>query len=151
MEQMAAIKFSRFNPVDIALFLRALVHARTAQRVREVPVGEVVAAHARRGGGGGGHPVHRVELAVRRAIWRWRRCFGGIDSCLTRSLALGGMLAGRSVNLNIGFRPGEEDTVLDGHAWVTVDGNPVGADGALAGERYTRVLAIPFANDQGEG
>ena len=87
MEQMAAIKFSRFNPVDIALFLRALVHARTAQRVREVPVGEVVAAHARRGGGGGGHPVHRVELAVRRAIWRWRRCFGGIDSCLTRSLA----------------------------------------------------------------
>jgi hypothetical protein len=144
-------KIFRFSPVDVVLFLRALAHARTAQQVRQKPVGAVVEAHARRGGGGGGYPIHRVELAVRRAIWRWRRWFGGIDSCLTRSLALGGMLAGRGdVILNIGFRAGEDEPVPDGHAWLTVDGSPVGADGALAEERYTRVLAVPFTSDQGD-
>jgi hypothetical protein len=34
---------------------------------------------------------------------------------------------------------------LDGHAWVTVDGRPVGHDGALAREGYTRVLTVPFS------
>ena len=147
-----AERLARYGPADIVLFLRALAHARTAQGVREIPVGEVVETHARRGGGGREYPVQQVELAVRRAIWRWRRWFGGVDSCLTRSLALGGMLAGRGdVVLNIGFRPGEEEPVPDGHAWVTVDGIPVGADGALAEERYTRVLAVPFTRSQGEG
>jgi hypothetical protein len=64
---------------------------------------------------------------------------------------LGGLLAGRGeVVLNIGFRPGEEEPTLDGHAWVTVDGNPVGADGGLSKERYTRVLAVPFLSGSGE-
>jgi hypothetical protein len=61
------------------------------------------------------------------------------------------MLAGRGdVQLNIGFRPGEEKPAVDGHAWVTVDGSAVGADGDLAGERYTRVLTVPFSGDSGE-
>jgi hypothetical protein len=54
------------------------------------------------------------------------------------------------VTLNIGFRPGEDEPALDGHAWVSVDGEPVGADGELARERYTRVLTVPFSGTSGE-
>jgi hypothetical protein len=64
---------------------------------------------------------------------------------------MGGLLAGRGeVALNIGFRPGEEEPALDGHAWVTVDGRAVGTDGSLAKERYTRVLTVPFSRGSGE-
>jgi len=144
-------QISRFNPVDIALFLSALGLARRAQRVRRVPVPEVVRDIAARGGGGRDHPVPRVELAAVRASNRWRRWFGGFDTCLIRSLVLGGLVAGRGeVMLNIGFRPGEEQPSIDGHAWVTVDGNPVGADGDLARERYTRVLTVPFLRGSGK-
>jgi len=140
----------RVNPVDMGLFLRALGLARRTQKVRSAPVSDVVASIARRGGGGGRQPTQRVELATTRAVARWRRWFSGIDTCLMRSLVLGGMLAGRgNVELNIGFRPGEEESVLDGHAWVTVDGCPVGSDGILAQERYTRVLAVPFFSGPG--
>jgi hypothetical protein len=142
---------SRFNPVDVALFLSALRLARRAQQVQRVPVPDVVASVARQGGGGRSSPIPRVSLAAARAVRKWHQWFGGIDTCLIRSLVLGGLLAGRGeVMLNIGFRPGEEEPALDGHAWVTVDGSPVGADGDLAGERYTRVIAVPFSRDLGE-
>jgi hypothetical protein len=60
------------------------------------------------------------------------------------------MLVGRGeVVLNIGFRPGEEEPVVDGHAWVTVDARPVGGDGALSRERYTRILAVSFTSGPG--
>lgn len=125
--------------------------ARTAQRVKSSPIPDVVGVISRQGGGGRDYPVRRVELATKRAISRWRRWFGGVDSCLTRSLVMGGLLAGRGdVTLNIGFRPGEEEPVLDGHAWVTIDGRPTGADGGLAKERYTRVLTVPFSRALGE-
>ena len=74
-----------------------------------------------------------------------------MNTCLIRSLVFGGLLAGRGeVMLNIGFRPGEEQPLVDGHAWVTVDGNRVGADGDLARERYTRILTLPFVRGSGE-
>jgi hypothetical protein len=139
------------GPVDIGLLIRALVLARRAQRVRSTPVAEVVADIAHSRGAAGLRPEDRVELAARRAVARWSRWFGGIDTCLTRSLVLGGMLAGRGeVVLNVGFRPGKEETAVDGHAWVTVDGRPVGGDGALAQERYTRILTVPFTSGPGE-
>ncbi len=142
---------SRINPVDILLFLSALKLARRAQRVRRVPVPDVVEDIAARSGGGRDYPVPRVELAAVRAANRWRRWFGGFDTCLIRSLVLGGLLANRGeVMLNIGFRPGEDQPSIDGHAWVTVDGNRVGADGDLAKERYTRVLTVPFLRGSGE-
>ena len=122
-----------------------------AQRVKSSPIPDVVGVISRRGGGGVDHPVDRVELATKRAVTRWRRWFGGIDTCLTRSLVLGGLLAGQgNVALNIGFRPGEEEPALDGHAWVTLDGRPTGADGGLAKERYTRVLTVPLLRGSGE-
>jgi hypothetical protein len=142
---------SRFNLVDILLFLSALKLARRAQRVRRVPVPDVVEDIATRGGGGRGYPVPRVELAAVRAANRWRLWFGGFDTCLIRSLVLGGLLSDRGeVMLNIGFRPGQEQPLIDGHAWVTIDGNRVGADGDLARERYTRVLTVPFLRGSGE-
>jgi hypothetical protein len=123
----------------------------TAQRVRSSPIADVVELISLRGGGGRDHPLRRVELATKRAVSRWRRWFGGIDSCLTRSLVMGGLLIGRGeVALNIGFRPGEEEPALDGHAWVTIDGHPIGADGGLAKERYTRVLTVPMSRASGE-
>jgi len=150
-EAPTAPSITRLNPADIVLFLRAMRLARTAQRVRSSPIPDVVELISRRGGGGGDHPVRRVEQATKRGIVRWHRWFGGIDSCLTRSLVLGGLLAGRGeVALNIGFRPGEDEPALDGHAWVTIDGHPVGADGGLAKERYTRVLTVPFLRASGE-
>jgi hypothetical protein len=144
-------QITSFNPVDILLFLSALKLARRAQRVRWVPVPDVVKDIAARGGGGWDFPVPRVELAAARAVNKWRRWFDGFDTCLIRSLVLGGLLADRGeVMLNIGFRPGEAEPSVDGHAWVTVDGNRVGADGDLARERYTRVLTVPFLRGSGE-
>jgi len=142
---------SHFEAVDIVLFLRAMSLARLAQRVTSSPIPDVVEAISKRGGGGRQHAIHRVELAAKRAVTRWRRWFGGIETCLTRSLVLGGLLAGRgNVVLAIGFRPGEDEPALDGHAWVTVDGRPAGADSRLAKERYTRVLTVPFSWPSGE-
>lgn len=152
-EELTTLKrqITRYGPVDIVLFLRALRLARRAQRVRRVPVPEVVKDIASRDGGGRAYSVRRLELAAVRAVSRWRRWFGGLDTCLIRSLVLGSMLAGRGeVMLNIGFRPGEEQPSVDGHAWVTVEGFPVGVDGDLARERYTRVLTVPFARGSGE-
>jgi hypothetical protein len=120
--------------------------ARLAQQVLRLPVTEVAVMISRLGGGGRHYPVRRLELAATRAISRWNRWFGGLDTCLTRSLVLGGLLVGRGdVNLNLGFRPGDDEPNVDGHAWVTIDGRPCGADGSLAEGRYTRVLAVPLS------
>ena len=133
------------------LFVRALVFARQAQRVVSEPIPDVVADIARRSGGEHRFEIRRLDLAATRAVSRWRRWFGGVDSCLTRSLVLGGLLAGRgAVSLNVGFRPGEEEPDIDGHAWVTVDGRPIGSDGGLSRERYTRVIEVPFSPDSGD-
>ena len=138
-------------PVDFVLFVRALALARRAQRISTQPVPEVVAGVRRRSGSANRQSIQRIDRASRRAMTVYRRCFGGLDTCLTRSLALGWMLEGKGeVILNIGFRPGEQVPDIDGHAWVNVDGHPVGADGVLAEERYTRVLEVPFFRDPGE-
>jgi hypothetical protein len=123
-----------------------MVLARRAQLTRRLPVSEVVLLISHAGGGGRDYSVRRLELAAKRATSRWSRWFRGIDTCLTRSLVLGGLLVGRGdVELNLGFRPGEDEPNLDGHAWITIDGRPIGVDGSLAEGRYTRVLAVPFS------
>ena len=113
------------------------------------PISLVVEDMNRRGGGNGRYSVDRLALATARATARWARWFGGLDTCLIRSLVLGSMLADRQdVALVIGFRPGVEDAAVDGHAWVAVAGRAVGPDGSLAQDEYSRLIAVPFTRDE---
>jgi hypothetical protein len=149
MSQPTTQLLNRLNPIDIALFVRALGLARTAQRVSSDPIRAVVQEMSRNSGGLR-FSHSRLEMASTRAVSRWKRWFGGVDTCLTRSLVFGALLAGcNEVSLNVGFRPGEEEPSIDGHAWVTVDGKAVGSDGSLSKERYTRVIEIPFSRESG--
>lgn len=137
------------TPLDVLLLLAALPRARLAQRVRSIDPRDLVQEMT----GGAwtlGAAPERVATAAARATARWERWFGGLDTCLTRSLVLGSMLAERGeVVLHIGFRPSGGDRPVDGHAWVTLDGQPVGADAEAAGESYSRVLDVVFARRGG--
>jgi hypothetical protein len=137
------------HPIDLLLFLRALGLARRAQRVSVEPITLVVEDMKGRGGGNGRYSSDRLALATARATARWARWFGGLDTCLIRSLVLGSMLADRQdVALVVGFRPGAEDVAVDGHAWVTVAGRAVGPDGILAQDDYSKLIAVPFTCDE---
>lgn len=141
-----------FTFTDLALFFRALLLARRAQKVQSHPIPWVVADMAGRGGGGGRHDAERSTLAALRATNRWSRWFGGINTCLVRSLVIGAMLEGSGrIVLHIGFRPGETEMSIDGHAWVTVDDRALGIDGQCRAQPYSRVLAIPFTDETEDG
>ncbi len=79
-------------------------------------------------------------LASRRAVSRICR----LNTCLTRSIVLFQLLERRfPVELVLGFRPGREG--VEGHAWVTVDGVPLGeTEAGLEG-------FVPVAADQRAG
>jgi hypothetical protein len=147
----AAVSEPRYRGLlDVLLFLCALPSARRAQRVVDTPLPAMVARMTRCCPHLPADP-ERVARAAARATSRWARLAGGLDSCLTRSLVIGGMLANRGETmLNIGFRPGDGRRAVDGHAWVTVDGRPVGPDGTLAAEDYSRTLEIPFLPEEVE-
>lgn len=108
----------------LVLFLRALPLARGAQAVKTTPLPEVV---ERLGARRGGVSVDDAVRAAQRACGRWARWFGGLDTCLTRSLVAGALLAGdHQVVLHVGFRPTEQGAAaVDGHAWLVVDGEVV--------------------------
>lgn len=145
-QEVVVAGVGRFNPVELALFLRAIPLAWRAQRVRMLPIHVVVEDLCRRGGGVHWVSIDRLARAAERAGARWNSWFGGMNTCLVRSLILGALLAGRGgVVLNLGFRRGENsEPRLAGHAWVTVGGLPVGGDAHLAETRYTRVLELPY-------
>jgi hypothetical protein len=133
------------------LFAKALPLARRAQRVQTVPIRAVVEDLYTRGGGLTEVSADRLARAAERATARWASWFGGINTCLVRSLVLGALLAGRrEVVLNVGFLPGDDaEPGLAGHAWVTVGGRPVGGDADDAENSYTRVLEIPYCVSAG--
>ena len=136
----------KFNPVDVILFLQAVSLARRAQMVKSCPLDQVVAGMTLRYGVSTSHSVDRVAQAAARATTRWSRWFGGLDSCLTRSLVLGSMLCNRgNVELNIGFRSDDNHDAVSGHAWISVDGRPVGPDSGLADDTYSRLREVPFS------
>jgi hypothetical protein len=135
----------RSSLADIALFVTALKLARKAQRVSKDPLPQVVESLAGRRNGPKVFSEDELGLAAARATARWSRWFGGVDTCLVRSLVLAALLIGRGeVVLHIGFRPGESEANLDGHAWVTLDGHPVGADGRFDGGTMAGAFAIIF-------
>ena len=137
----------RLTPADLLLFAEALRLTRRAQRVRGEPLEEVVRLVA-----GGGLVAHtdlpqRAALAANRAGARGARWFGWLNTCLTKSLTAGGLLATRrQVVLHVGFRPGSEASMVDGHAWLGVDGKEIqlSAPPDLGEKPYTGILEIPF-------
>ena len=84
--------------------------------------------------------------AAQRACNRWGRWFGGINTCLTRSLVAGALLAGgHEVVLHVGFRPTDRGPeAVDGHAWLVVDGEVVELTGLdhEHGEPYSTTLRL---------
>ena len=137
--------FRRPAIVEYALFLRALPLVRRAQKVRTEPLQQVIESLTDPRRSLARHSEDQLALAAGRATARWSRWFGGIDTCLTRSLVLGALSRGRGdVKLVIGFRAGESEDAIAGHAWVTIDGRPVGPDANLAGDTYQRSLEVPF-------
>jgi hypothetical protein len=129
------------------LLVLAMPLAWRAQRVIDTPLRELVAGLPRPRG----WPVRdpeRIAIAAGRASGTWWRWCGGINSCLTRSLVAGAMLADQGdVVLHVGFRPG--DGVVDGHAWITIGGVPVGADGLMAEQRFSRIVSVAFTTPVG--
>ena len=130
---------------EISLFVRALPLARVAQAVKTTRLPEVV---ERLGARRGGVSVEAAVRAAQRACGRWAWWFGGLDTCLTRSLVAGALLAGdHEVVLHVGFRPTEQGAAaVDGHAWLVVDGEVVELTG-LDHEHeapYETTLALPM-------
>ena len=139
------------HPVDLALFAKALFLARRAQSVEAKPIHRVVAEMTAYGGWSGETSIERMTRATVRATSRWAKWGGGRDTCLIRSLVLGGLVAdrGRAV-LTIGFRPGDDPSTPDGHAWLTLDDQPVGRDATLVAGEYARLVELPFENSGGD-
>ncbi len=154
---MSAWAFPRFTarllgPGDLVLFAEALRLTRAAQRIRSEPLDEVVSQVS--GGAIFAHTGNprRAALAANRAGARGARWFGWLDTCLTKSLAAGGLLATRRrVVLRVGFRPGSEATEADGHAWIGIDGEELqlSAPPDLGPNPYSEILEIPFVRKGG--
>ena len=138
--------------IDLVLFGEALRLMRTAQRVRTEPLEKVVDRLSC--GSLVTHPTspRRAALAANRAGVRGARWFGWLDTCLTKSLTAGGLLARqRRVVLRVGFRPGNGTTTVDGHAWLAVDDEDLqlSAPPDLGPNPYSEILEIPFSRRKG--
>jgi len=133
---------------EILLYVRSLPIAMAAQAVREKPLPEVVERVCGRAWRGEvREPVEALQ-AAQRACNRWARWFGGLDSCLTRSLVAGALLAeSHEVVLHVGFRPSDQGAkAIDGHAWLVVDGEVVELTGLdhEHEEPYESTLQLPM-------
>jgi hypothetical protein len=126
-------------------FARALALARRAQKVRWAPIEAVVQDLMHHGRRLPTLSVADLSLATRRATRRWARWAGGLDTCLIRSLVLGALLADRGrVVLTVGFRPGGDAAVPEGHAWLTLDGKELGQGDHVATADLARLADYPF-------
>jgi len=117
-----------------------------AQGVREEPLPVVVEKIGRLAGRGSVKAPNDAMRAAQRACNRWAQWFGGLDTCLTRSLVAGALLApSHEVVLHVGFRPTDRGAdAVDGHAWLVVDGEvvePTGLDHEHE-EPYTTTLEL---------
>jgi hypothetical protein len=142
-------KVMRPSVREVLLFLRAMPVAMAAQEVRERPLPRVLERVRRMAGRVAVAEPDEAVRAAQRACGRWARWFGGLDSCLTRSLVAGAMLAGRhEVVLHVGFRPTQQGAAaVDGHAWLEVDGEAVELTGLdeRHEEPYSSSLQLPMS------
>jgi len=89
--------------------------------------------------------------AAGRACSRMKRWAGGLDSCLTRSLVAGALLADQpDVVLHVGFREPRTAPLHEGHAWVTLGDRNVTnpTDGEHQGP-FTEALQLPLRRREG--
>ena len=141
----------RLRPADLLVFARALDLARRAQEVRRTPIEAVVRELLHHRGRPTKLSVPDLSLATRRATRRWARWGRGLDTCLIRSLVLGALIADRGrVVLTVGFRPGDDANVPEGHAWLTLDGRELGHDDEVAIADLARLADYPFAVGESE-
>ncbi len=131
---------------EVALFLHALRLSVKAQRIRRQAIGDVVARLV-----GTRLLPHRVSpgeanRAARRACLRVGRWAGGLNSCLTRSLVAGALLADRDdVALHVGFRQAKPAPPHEGHAWVTLAGrNVTDGEGGDHEPPFAELLTFPL-------
>ncbi len=139
---------------DLYLLVLALPIVWKARQIHSRPL-ETVAAELSRGCWLPGRiDIFRAWCAAARACRLLSRLIGTLDTCLTRSLVAGALLAERAgVELHIGFKaPGGDDAVIDdGHAWITVDGQSVsvGNMSELPQSPYVKVVSIPMRRRTG--
>ncbi|HVN76622.1 MAG TPA: lasso peptide biosynthesis B2 protein [Thermoanaerobaculaceae bacterium] len=137
---------TRFSVREIALFLHALRLSVKAQRVQRRSLEDVAGALVRTRPLPRGVGADAAARAAGRACSRVKRWAGGLDTCLTRSLVAGALLADRpGVVLHVGFRGQATGPLHEGHAWVTLDGRNVtdARDGEHAGP-FTEALRVPL-------
>lgn len=134
------------GPRELLLFGHALRQGWRAQAIRRgVPLPEVIARLcASRGLPARVRPEDGVRATIR-ACTRIERHFGGLDSCLVRSLVLGSLLADQErVRMHIGVRRTDDaDDPLAGHAWISLAATPILPD-RDDGEPFTEVHTIDF-------
>jgi hypothetical protein len=138
--------------IDLVLFGEALRLLRTAQKIRSEPLEKVVDRLSSGGLVAHAASPRRAALAANRAGARGARWFGWLDTCLTKSLTAGALLARRRrVVLRVGFRPGCGATTVDGHAWLGIDGEDLqlSAPPDLGPNPYSEILEIPFSHRKG--
>ena len=136
---------SKYSWREVSAFLAALRLTPKAQKVKILPLPAVIETMGRAGWSSLVDPGEATR-AAQRACGRWARWFGGIDTCLTRSLVAGALLAGsHEVVLHVGFRPTDQGPEsVDGHAWLVVDGEVLELTGLdhEHGEPYSTTLEL---------
>ena len=106
---------------EIRLFVHALRLSLKAQSVRRQSLPNVVISMVSTGSLPSGVGADEAARAAGRACSRVKRWADGLDSCLTRSLVAGALLADqRDVVLHVGFRGASTAPLHEGHAWVTL-------------------------------
>ena len=131
---------------EIRLFLHALRLSLKAQRIRRRPLADVAASLTRTRPLPRGVATDEAVRAAGRAGLRVRRWAGGLDSCLTRSLVAGALVADRpDVVLHVGFREARTAPLHEGHAWLTLgDHNVTDAADEEHTAPFTEALRVPL-------
>ena len=134
--------------LDLLLFALALPITWRARQIRSHSIEDVVADLSRWPGFLKRVDVGRAQCAAARACRILSRWTGTLDTCLTRSLVAGALLADQTgVELHVGFKvPEGRDAGFDGHAWITIEGRFANErrDSETQEASYVKVVSLPM-------
>lgn len=132
----------------VVLFLHALRLSWKAQHIRSNPIHVVARGLLETRFLPTKAGTVEAELATGRAGKFVARFAKGLNSCLTRSLVAGAILAYRDgIVLHVGFRPGNGvGAAHEGHAWLTLQGEYVNdpLDGQAQNGPFVESLRLPL-------